>query len=75
MIKMIKNQGRYFTNAVSEPTNRANQTLACRRTSLDNRYTGNGEKIQKDEFCGHVGNAMDKRGNGMVTRTKGLEGE
>ena len=29
---------------------------------MDNSQTGYGEKTQREKFCGHVGNAMDKRG-------------
>jgi hypothetical protein len=35
-LTLIKNERCYSTNAVNEPTNRANRTLANRRTSLDN---------------------------------------
>ncbi len=36
---LTRNQRRYYTNAVNEPTNTANQTLACRRTIMVNRDT------------------------------------
>ncbi len=53
----------------------SDQTLACRRTSLDNRYAGYGKKVQKEKFWGHVGKWYCNGQKRYWNRTKGLEWE
>jgi hypothetical protein len=64
-LTLVKNERRYCTNVVNEPTNRADQTLAYRRTGLDNPQASYDKKKQKEKLCDHVGSATDKRAYGI----------